>query len=76
MEHRSAKAVAVFSIVCGFVLGLMPQDWIEVWLGLDPDSNTGFTEIAFMFIPITFGVGLLIFDTFLSTRINEKSHMT
>lgn len=56
MRARSGLA-ACFAAVGIFFL-LLPDTWIEMWFGFDPDGGNGWVEAVLAAAPLAAGLGL------------------
>jgi len=59
-QQRIYLFAILISMAVGAVFGLLPRNWIEQRLGLDPDGGSGLLESLLIFIPNTIAAGIAI----------------
>jgi hypothetical protein len=71
MRFRSIVALCLISI--GIVFAFLPDAWIELWCGLEPDGGNGWAEILLVAVPL--GLGLILGSEVLVRyrRLRERS---
>jgi hypothetical protein len=47
-------------VAAGIAFALLPQTWIELWFGADPDGGSGLLEFLIAALPIMVGLALAI----------------
>jgi hypothetical protein len=51
-------SAALLPLALGIMLGVLPRNWVEVTLGIDPDGGSGFLEALLALIPFMIGLAL------------------
>ena len=55
-KHVCLIAAPVF-LVIGMLCALLPRNWIELQLGIDPDGGSGLVEFLLVFTPLAIAAG-------------------
>jgi len=50
--------LASLLIVIGVLFGVLPKDWVEETVSVEPDAGNGALELAFVLLPIAIGGAL------------------
>jgi hypothetical protein len=56
LRFRAILAAFFLAVGLGFVC--LPDTWIEMWFGFDPDGGNGWIEAALAAMPLALGIGL------------------
>jgi hypothetical protein len=68
-QRRCMTAVSI-SVAVGIMFGVLPRNWIELRLGIEPDGGSGLLELLFASIPIAAAAPVAIFMWRASRRAN------
>jgi hypothetical protein len=55
---KIAKIALPVCLATGIAFALLPQTWIELWFGTDPDGGSGLFEFLMAAVPIAGGLVL------------------
>jgi hypothetical protein len=71
---RTRVALAILLISVGIAFACLPDTWIEMWFGIDPDGGNGWIEALLATGPLALGVGIGL-EVFLRYRrkLRERS---
>lgn len=58
-QHLETISAFVF-VALGIVFGVLPRNWVELWLGFEPDGGEGLIELLLVAILMALGLGLTI----------------
>jgi hypothetical protein len=68
---RTRAVIAAFFIAVGIGFLCLPDTWIEVWFGVDPDGGNGWLEAVLAAAPLALGLGLGL-EVFLRYRRKNR----
>jgi hypothetical protein len=59
--QRGLVGLGLFALALGVLLAVMPMDWVESMLGVEPDGGNGELELLLALAPLVVGIVLLAF---------------
>jgi hypothetical protein len=68
---RTRALLAAVLTVVGVVFVCLPDTWIEMWFGVDPDGGNGWIEAILAAAPLTLSLGMG-FEVFLRLRRRSR----
>jgi hypothetical protein len=56
----SLTTAALISAVTGIAFDVLPRNWIELWLGIDPDGGNAALESLLISLPVAIAAGIAV----------------